>query len=91
LGKAPFEHDSGSEAKASLKNLDKLIAENIPKAGLSIATTLPLAGIPGVKLSNSKTYIKRITYLFNTIGLCAANRISTGLEVGNFYWYEQFR
>ncbi|KAG0639101.1 cryptococcal mannosyltransferase 1-domain-containing protein [Tuber brumale] len=59
-----FENDSGPETRAALEDLDKLIAENIPKAGRSIvSTTLPLAAIPRVKLPNNKTYIKRITYL----------------------------
>jgi len=62
--KGIFENDSGPETKAALKDLDKLIAENIPKAGRSIvSTTLPLTAIPRVKLPNGKTYIKRITYL----------------------------
>ncbi|CUS15005.1 unnamed protein product [Tuber aestivum] len=59
-----FENDSGPETKAALEDLDKLIAESIPKAGRSIvSTTLPLAAIPRVKLPNDKTYVKRITYL----------------------------
>jgi len=59
-----FENDSGPEATAALQELDETIKRYMPKAGRSIvSTTLPLEGVPHLRVPTGETYVKRIRYL----------------------------